>query len=251
MEKCTVCDKTFSKPYNYKRHLKRFHAKAQKVEVEERIALPFEEGSTCIVNGSTKSGKTMWLFRVLRHKNAMFSQPVKKTLYCYGIYQDTFDAMKKEINGIEFFKGVPTQSDIESFADGEHNLVILDDLSEKVVKEPDMERLFVQGAHHLNLSVFFVSHNCFRQGKCARTIALNTHYTVLFRNIRDGQQISCLGKQMFPGNGKALVEAYQDATSQKYGYLVIDSTANGEDIYRMRTKIFPGEDPWVYVPIKV
>ena len=251
MDKCEICDKSFSKPYNYKRHLKRFHENPKELMVKETVALPFEEGSTAIISGCTKSGKTTWLFRLLRNKEIMFSQPVQKTLYCYGIYQDTFDAMKKEISGIEFFEGVPNQLDIESFADGRHNLVILDDLSEKVVKEPDMERLFVQGAHHLNLSVFFVSHNCFRQGKCARTIALNTHYTVLFRNIRDGQQIACLGKQMFPGNNKALVEAYEDATSEKYGYLVIDSTANGENIYRLRTKIFPGEDPWVYVPIKV
>ena len=34
----------------------------------------------------------------------------------------------------------------------------------------------------------------------------------LFRNIRDGPQLSALGKQMFLGNNKALVEAYEDAT---------------------------------------
>ena len=157
--------------------------------------------------------------------------------------------MKKEIEGIEFFEGVPDQTEVKKFADGKHNLIILDDLSERVVKDPVIEKLFVQGAHHLNLSVFFVSHNCFRQGKCARTIALNTHYTILFRNVRDGQQIGSLGKQMFPGNNKVLVEAYEDATSTKYGYLVIDSTANGEDAYRLRTKIFPGEDPIVYVKL--
>ena len=216
---------------------------------DEAVPLPFEAASTACISGATKSGKTTWLFRLLKNKKVMFSEPVKKILYCYGIYQDTFDAMKRDIEGIEFLHGVPTQSEIEGFADGQHNLVILDDLSEQVVKDPNMERLFIQGAHHLNLSVFFVSHNCFRQGKCARTIALNTHYTVLFRNIRDGQQISLLGKQMYPGNNKALVEAYEDATSSKYGYLVIDSTANGEDVYRLRTKIFPAEDPWVYVPI--
>ena len=51
---------------------------------------------------------------------------------------------------------------------------------------------------------------------------------VLFRNIRDGQQVSALGKQMFQGNNKALVEAYENTTSCKYGYLVTDSTAKGD-----------------------
>ena len=246
MKTCSECDKSFSKGYNYKRHIQRFH---NNHFGKEAVPLPFEAASTACVSGATKSGKSTWLFRLLRNKNVMFSEPVNKILYCYGIYQDTFDSMKKEVEGIEFLEGIPSRAEVENFADGMHNLVILDDLSEGVVKDPDMERLFVQGAHHSNLSVFFVSHNCFRQGKCARTIALNTHYTVLFRNIRDGQQISALGKQMFPGNNKALVEAYEDATSRKYGYLVIDSTANGDDAYRLRTNIFPGEDPLVYIPI--
>ena len=43
------------------------------------------------------------------------------------------------------------------FSDGNHTLIILDDLSEQVVKDPEMERLFVQGAHHLNLNVFILA----------------------------------------------------------------------------------------------
>ena len=66
--------------------------------------------------------------------------------------------------------------------------------------------------------------------------------------MRDGQQIVSLGKQLYPGKGMVLIEAYKDATKQKYGYLIIDMTANGDDTYRMRSKIFPGEDPWVYIP---
>ena len=101
----------------------------------------------------------------------MFSGPVNKILYCYSIYQDTFDSIKREVEGIEFLEGIPSQVKVKNFVDGMHNLVILDDLSEGVVKDPDMERLFVQGVHHLNLGMFFLSHNCFRQGKYARTIA--------------------------------------------------------------------------------
>ena len=225
--------------------------KETRLKGKQKVPLPFESASTLCLAGSTKCGKTTWLYRLLKHKEEMFSVAVNKILYCYGIYQDTFDAMKKDIKDIEFYLGVPKESDIKNFANGSHHLIVFDDLSESVVKDPDMERLFVQGAHHLNLSVFFVTHNCFRQGKCARTIALNTHYMVLFKNIRDGQQISCLGKQMFPGNAKALVEAYEDATKIKYGYLVIDLTANGEDTYRLRSKVFPGEEPWVYLPVKL
>ena len=243
MMRCDICDKNFSKPYNLKRHVKAMHG------TKETVALPFEEASTVCISGATKSGKTSWLHKLLKNKEAMFTVPVSKILYCYGIYQPLFDQMLKDVRDISFHEGLPTEEEVKEFTDANHNLVIIDDLSDEAVKNPDVEKLFTRGAHHLNTSVFFVSHNCFRQGKCARTIALNTHYTVLFKNIRDGQQIACLGKQMFPGNKDALVEAYKDATSEKYGYLVIDCTANGKDTFRLRTKIFPGEDPWVYIPL--
>ena len=60
-------------------------------------------------------------------------------------------------------------------------------------------------------------------------------------------RMTLLGKQHFLGQGTALVEAYKDAMRQQYGYLIIDLTANGDDTYCMRSKVFPGEDPWVYV----
>ena len=55
-----------------------------------------------------------------------------------------------------------------------------------------------------------------------------------------------LGQQLFPGQSNTLVEAYEDATAGRYGYLVLDLTPMGEDKYRMRTNVFPGEDPIIY-----
>ena len=66
--------------------------------------------------------------------------------------------------------------------------------------------------------------------------------------MRDRQQIVSLGKPLFPGNGMALDESYKNATKQEYGYLVLDLTAHEVNMYRMRCRIFPGEDPWVYIP---
>ena len=89
----------------------------------------------------------------------------------------------------------------------------------------------------------------FQQGKSSRTIALNTWYYVLMKNMRDASQISTLGKQVFPSKGNTLVEAYQDCMKEHYGYLVLDLSPHVQDEYRMRSHIFPNEDPVVYVPI--
>ena len=45
-----------------------------------------------------------------------------------------------------------------------------------------------------------------------RTISLNAHYLILFKNPRDASQINHLAKQMYPTKSKFMVEAYRDAT---------------------------------------
>ncbi len=44
-----------------------------------------------------------------------------------------------------------------------------------------------------------------------------------------------LGRQMYPTNVKYFMECYQDATSQPYGYLMIDYKAKTPEQYRLRT----------------
>jgi hypothetical protein len=75
---------------------------------------------------------------------------------------------------------------------------------------------------------------------------LNTHYIVLFKNPRDANQVAILALQMYPGKSQFVVEAYEDATRESYGYLLIDLRSDNDDRYRIRTKIFP-DDPRQYV----
>ena len=81
-----------------------------------------------------------------------------------------------------------------------------------------------------------------------RTISLNAHYMILFKNPRDGSQITHLSKQMYPSRSKYMMEAYRDATSPPYGYLFIDLKPDTPEDMRLRSNIFPGEHTIVYVP---
>ena len=111
-----------------------------------------------------------------------------------------------------------------------------------------MELLFTRGCHHKHLTVIFLTQNLFYQGRCSRTCSLNTHYLVLLKSPRQGNQLLHLGRQLYPSKAGVLVQAYNDSTKSDYGYLVVDSTPKGDDKYRLRTHIFPGEDPIVYIP---
>ena len=59
------------------------------------------------------------------------------------------------------------------------------------------------------------------------------------------------GETAYPGQAGMLEEIYQDAMREPYGYLVIDMSPHAQDEYRLRSKIFPGEDPIIYIPRKV
>ena len=45
--------------------------------------------------------------------------------------------------------------------------------------------LFTRGSHHMGVSVLYRTQNLFPPGKLSRTISLNSHYMLIFRNSRD------------------------------------------------------------------
>ena len=93
-------------------------------------------------------------------------------------------------------------------------------------------------------NLILITKNLHPGGKHARTISLNTWYMVLMKNLRDVSQVSILGRQLYPGKSKGFLQAYEDAlNSEKYGYFVVDMNPHAVDRYRLRTRIFPEEDP--------
>ena len=217
---------------------------------ETQSLLPFKPCSSICISGATGCGKTHWVYKLLKNAKGMFTQePPEKILYCYGAWQELFEDMEENVPNLEFHDGLPDKSLLNDIAaNGKHNLIIIDDLAHQLVKSSEMEVLFTQGCHHQKYSVIYIMQNAYQKGNNSRTIALNTWYNVLFRNLRDASQINSMGRQMFPGKPAILQEAYDDATGRPYGYLVIDNSPHSNAKYRLRTQIFPNEDPLVYVP---
>ena len=205
--------------------------------------VPFHAGSPIIISGPTGSGKTYWTNRLL--KNQMFTEPIASVLYCYGVYQTYFSEMKRP--NLEFHEGLPNLEKVESLHDGKFHVIVLDDLMEYIVKSVETQNLFTKYCHHYNITAIFLTQNIFAQGPCARSININTHILVIFANKRDESQALYLGKQLYPGNSKIFMEAYEDATSPLHGYLVIDCDPKSPRELKMRTKIFPGEDTICYL----
>jgi hypothetical protein len=207
--------------------------------------LPFKDYSSILISGATSSGKTQWTYRLLQNLDIFETKP-DAILYCYGVCQSLYNDIET-IPNVELHKGLPYNLD-DWCPEAKHRLIIIDDLMDKVVNDMDMSLLFTQGCHHKHISTIYIMQNLFLQGKYARTISLNTQYIILFRSLRDASQITTLGRQLFPGKSKLLTQVYTEVMKKPYAYLVIDNSPHGHPEYRLRTHIFPGEYPLIYLP---
>ena len=216
-----------------------------------QAVVPFLASSTICVSGCSQSGKTTFVAKLLKHLSAMFTGSTpKKVLYCFSLYQPLFDDIQQTVPDITFQQGIPTLEELDCYIkDNDKDLIlILDDLIHDIVQCKETQLLFTQYAHHRNITIIYMTQNLFMQGKYARTIALNTHVYVVFRNFRDASSIKTLAQQINPGRPQHLTDAFQDATSCKYGYLVIDLGPHTNDKLRLRTNIFPDDKTVIYLP---
>ena len=68
------------------------------------------------------------------------------------------------------------------------------------------------------------------------------------KNLRNRSQIEYLSRQIFRQNPKMISDSFDDCMKEEYGYLVIDLFPQSNDMYRVRSHIFPGEDTVIYRP---
>ena len=188
---------------------------------------------TCVVCGPSGSGKTVFVERLLANRCEMIDPVPDKIVWSYGVRQPALESRWKGV--VEFVGGLP---DVEYLP---HNaLVVIDD--QMAETDVTISNLFTKGSHHNNQSVVYIVQNVFGKNPYMRTISLNSHYLVLFKNPRDASQATHLGKQMYPKRLRYFQEAYKDATSRAHGYLLCDLGQETPDNVRLRTGIFP-DDP--------
>ena len=199
---------------------------------------------TAIVAGPTGSGKTEFIIKFIANKNKLIQPNQNRIFYCYSLWQDRFNNLRKIDANIKFVNGL---IDIENLDKAYKNLVILDDLMKEATEDIKILDLFTNGSHHINTSVVLLSQNLFSKGKYSRTLSLNSHYLVLFKNPSDLTQISFLSRQMYPKRSKFLEEAYQDATLLPHSYLLIDLKQSTPEQLRIQSNIFSVKEHVFYI----
>ena len=204
------------------------------------MAFTLKHPFTALISGPTGSGKTQFTLKLIA--SCMVTPPPDDIVWYYGVYQDIFESLPN----VHFIEGLPNLKDYDG---RRRTLMIIDDLMHE--SNDSVAQIFTRGSHHKNISVVFLTQNIFHSSKHNRSMNLNSHYIVLFKNPRDAAQIQYLGRQMYPikHGSKFLAEAFKDATSKPYGYLLLDFKADTDEQLRVRTNIFPEDAPqYVYLP---
>ena len=157
----------------------------------------FKTPANFYFSGQSQSGQSYLVRSMICHLEELFNPIPTKIIYCYGEYQKEFDEFLRIVPNVELVEGFPTN--LYDLIEGHDNsLVVLDDMMEQCSGDQRVADLFTRSSHHRGISVLYLTQNLFPPGKLSRTISLNSHYMVIFRNPRNSLGISTLAKQMFP-----------------------------------------------------
>ena len=210
-----------------------------------RLQHPF----SCMVSGPSNSGKTYFVKMLIMYADHVICNKINNIVYIYNCWQPLYDDLLK-MRPIHFIQGIPKALDDDVLLPvSKNNLLIIDDVMKDASSNEQVEKAFTQYVHHRNLSVIYLVQNLFFQGKSSRTISLNTNYLILFKNVRDNNQVAILARQMYPGNTKYFMECFKDATEKPHGYLMVDYKTKTPESFRLRTDLLAAH-PVVYIQKK-
>ena len=205
-----------------------------------------------------------------------FNPPIDNLVWCFGVQQtELFEKIKLAVPGAIFVEGFPAQ-DIRKgtvFPSSEgHNLLVMDDLMQEVGDSETFGNIWtkvgwtrckhrvywgcvpfsVQPSSWLQCYPHFAEHVSTWVGNANSSSQFNSYGVVQLHKgwvnraksglfPRFGAKIWAIqlqAREIYPGNGAYLVDAYEKATTEAFGYLLLDFIASDKS-YRLRSHIFP------------
>ena len=207
---------------------------ANSTEINGFLTLPF----SLTLSGCSGSGKSFFVRKLLMNQKEIIGSEWKKIFYISRFELKDLQRELKHLPIVFINEIIPSLDELkQKSAKNEQNLVVLDDLMSQSADSGDVKSLFSEG-RHINFSVIYCTQNLFQGGRFARTIRLNTNYLVLFKQIHDRMQIERFFVSMKPKKWQFLIDCYDDATSNQFGYFLLDFRPHvSHEFLRMRASL--------------
>ena len=206
-------------------------------ELEKINYVEFFKPLRAIFSGSSQSGKTYLIGKMLEKQRELFGGEFKLVKYYYPEYLEECPVEWHEniTTPITYNAGFPTKQDILELPEG--SLLIIDDNMKKVVNSELMRQFFNVISGKRNISIIVVTQNYFTQGQFSRDIRNSSNVVCLFRNCADATLNIRVARAF------KLEKAYQAAendvfSDQVYPYVFIDQSQRSQlSGYRVYTDI--------------
>ena len=176
------------------------------MEVTEDRDYAFQHPFTMTISGPTGSEKVLENYKI---------NPVpQRIIYLYKRWQPLYDTPQMNVKPkIKFIRGIPDDLDADSFFHTDsNNVIVIDDMMDIAGNNKAVSDLFTEGSHHQNLSVINLTQSLFPKGKNSVTQSRNTQYLVIFKSPMSQDQITQLGRFMFPTKLDTFLLLYRKAT---------------------------------------
>ena len=180
--------------------------------------------------GPSETGKSQLIYNWL--KIGTLQPKFDKIYFFYQHSQPLYDVIQKEIENLEFVRGVNFEFIDSLKNNGTKYLLIFDDSCEEICNSNAFVDIATAGRHR-GLSTIYIKHSLFHQSKLGRDVELQNTHNVLSKSPRDVMQVTTLSTQL--GLGSQLVDWYRDATSVPFGHLLIDLSPRTDDRLRYCT----------------
>ena len=192
-----------------------------------------------VISGSSSTGKSHYIEELLQNHHGLLHKDFDKIIYLRGVETEKDKKLIKNFGDkIEIIDGIPKEETLTTLCDNngkENYVLVIEDLDDEVSKSALISKFFTAYSHHLHCSVIYTTQNFFKNGVERLSIIRNATHLVLFNINLDETVIRLIAQKIHPKNPKAVIDLYEEITSEPYQHLAIFTNCEKELKFRSNT----------------
>ena len=200
----------------------------------QNIGLQLKCPFTMLISGPSNCGKTTFTLNLLKRSQETLDIKPGLVYWFFKIDQKAVTEAGPYIHQYE--NKMCTMDWLEENQPPKNSIIVIDDMALEATA--DTAKLFSVGSHHYHINIIFLCQNLFTRNQFFRDISLNSTYVVLFKNVRDKQQVSNFAKQFAPQQNKQFLSIFSEATQEPYTYLILDNHQKTNNLHRIISNYF-------------